>query len=59
MADKPQGRITIRAFPGLFDAVDAEDTPAGGAQEQVNVGIGKEGELEVRRGYREANFEDE
>ena len=49
----------MRGFPGLFDAVDAEDTPAGGAQEQVNVGVGKEGELEVRRGYREATFEDE
>jgi len=57
MAKQRIARLEIRDFPGLVNTQDPDDLPLGAAQEQVNVGSGKTGELTVRRGYVEVRFE--
>lgn len=59
MAEKPEGKVNIRNFAGQFSGIDPDDMPDGGAAEQVNAVVLISGELMVRSGYRQIQFEDD
>ena len=56
MAVKPLSSVELLDFPGVMD-VDPRDLTPGAAEEQTNACSIIQGELTVRRGYREVTFE--
>lgn len=58
MAEKAKARAEARDFPGMLEAADSDDAPAGSAEEQVNATSLVPGELRVRKGYRVVSFEE-
>ena len=50
--------MELRDFPGLMTNVDPHDLPPGSAQVQINVVSIVAGELQVRQGIKEVQFED-
>lgn len=59
MADQPQSRLELSDFPGLILFIDSGDEPPGAAVEQTNVNSLVLGQLQVRRGYSQVEFEQE
>lgn len=57
MGEKPRRAVEINQFPGLVTDTDRHDLPNGAAQVQVNVTSSTGNELNVRRGFRQVNFE--
>jgi hypothetical protein len=55
---RPVDRVAIRDFAGLATDSDPHDLPPGASREQVNVSAHRPGELQVRGGYRELQFQD-
>jgi hypothetical protein len=58
MPEVARPAVMIVDFPGFFTNVDPRDLPQGGAEEQVNATSVVIGELRVRFGIREVEFED-
>ena len=57
MAEMPRTTVQMTDFPGMIANMDPRDLPPGAAEDQVNVCCILVGELQVRLGLREPNFE--
>lgn len=55
----PRTSVELMDFPGLVTDVDPIDFEPGMAQDQVNAVSIVRGELQVRRGYRQVQFEND
>lgn len=58
MAMPPKASVELRDFAGMMD-VDPRDLEPGAAEVQVNACCLVMGELTVRRGYQQVQFEDD
>ena len=58
MSDQPQKSVSIRQFPGLVTQADPHDTNPGAASVQINIRSDRPGELNVRRGMRLVEFDE-
>lgn len=56
--EPPTTAVEIRQFVGLVTQQDPQDTQPGAAQVQVNIGVTRPDQLDVRKGYRVVRFED-
>lgn len=59
MSEPARTEVAIRNFRGMATAPDPTDLQPGLAEIQVNVNGQRPGQLEVRRGLREVEFESE
>jgi hypothetical protein len=59
MSEPAQVEVAIKDFRGMASNVDPTDLQPGFAEIQVNVNGYQRGQLEVRRGLREVEFEAE
>lgn len=50
--------VQLATFPGLKTNIDALDIEPGAAQIQQNITSLKPGQLDVRKGFRDVNWED-
>ena len=57
MADLARDAVEMQDFPGLIDNMDPLQIPPGAADQQVNACCIVMGELQVRLGYREVQFD--
>lgn len=59
MADEADNSVELRQFAGLILHTDRHDLPPGAAQKQINIRSDRPGELNVRRGMRLIQFDEE
>ena len=59
MGEQARGAVDIRNFEGMASNADPADIKPGISQVQVNVNGLKTGQLEVRRGLRPLQFDEE
>ena len=59
MSEPARTAVDIRDFRGMASNVDPNDFQPGFSEVQINVNGFKRGELQVRRGLREIEFEGE
>lgn len=56
--ERPDSSVEIRQFMGLVTQQDPSDVQPGAAQVQINVGVTRPDQLDVRKGYRVVRFEE-
>lgn len=56
--ERPKDSVEIRQFMGLVTQQDPSDVQPGAAQVQINVGVTRPDQLDVRKGYRVVRFEE-
>ena len=59
MGQEARTAVEIRDFRGMSSILDPHDLPPGVSRVQVNVTATRMGELNVRRGLREVNYDAE
>lgn len=59
MGEPVRHALEIKEFTGMFSNYDPTDIPPGASRLQVNVQGYTKGVLEVRRGVRQVEFEEE
>jgi hypothetical protein len=57
MSEAASSGITLADFPGLCNSIDPRDLPIGAAEVQTNLLVRLKGQMDVRRGLREVQFE--
>ena len=57
MPAPPKQSVIINDFQGLITNIDPRDLPPGGAEEQVNACCIILGQLDIRKGIKEVEFD--
>ena len=57
MGEKEKSQVVIQSFNGMASVVDPNELKAGVSSEQVNVMVVRFGELQIRPGLRELQYD--